>query len=108
MKLKNSLWLLMVLAATAWAETPAEVELLSAQKAYQSALSNQNATRTKASQLQTQLEAAQLQLKNAQDNVARLQSDFNQADVQRQQAETTLQAVGARLDAAWQAVHHNQ
>ena len=58
MKLKNSLWLLMVLAATAWAETPAEVELLSAQKAYQSALSNQNATRTKASQLQTQLEAA--------------------------------------------------
>ena len=64
MKLKNSLWLLMVLAATAWAETPAEVELLSAQKAYQSALSNQNATRTKASQLQTQLETAQLQLKH--------------------------------------------
>lgn len=108
MKLKNSLWLLLIAASVVQAETPAEIELFSAQKAYQAALSSQNNSRTKFSQLQIQLESAQLQLRNAQDNVTRLQNDFNQAEQQRQQADSSLQAAGARLDAAWQAVHHNQ
>ncbi|PIT08810.1 hypothetical protein [Snodgrassella communis] len=105
MKAKNSLWLCLSLAITAWAESPDDVELLSAQKAYQAALSGQKAGQSRALQLQAQLQSAQLQLKNAQDNVTRLQKDFNQADIQRQQAEAALQAAGARLDAAWQAVH---
>jgi chromosome segregation ATPase len=105
MKVKYSLWLFLSLSITVWAESPADVELLSAQKAYQTALAAQRASQSRALQLQTQLQSAQLQLKNAQDNVTRLQRDFNQADVQREQADNALQAAGARLDTAWQAVH---
>jgi peptidoglycan hydrolase CwlO-like protein len=107
MKSKYSLCLLLCLATSVWAESVAEIELLSAQKAYQAALSSQRTSQRKAQQLQSQLESAQLQLKNAQDNVTRLQSDFNQIDVQRQQADAELQAAGTRLDAAWQAVHNH-
>lgn len=104
---KHLLWLSLCLTSPVWADSAADVELLSAQKAYQAALSSQNNIRTQADAIQAQLQNAQTQLKVAQDNVTTLQNSFNQIDVQRQQADATLQSAGSRLDAAWHAVHGN-
>ncbi|MDF7676922.1 hypothetical protein PT286_09275 [Neisseriaceae bacterium ESL0693] len=103
MKCKHTLWLTLLLAAAAWADSPAQIELRSAQKAYQAALSAQSNIQGRADAAQLQLQTAQTQLKVAQDNVTTLQDNFNQIDVERQQADAALQAAGARLDAAWQA-----
>lgn len=102
---KSMIALLPLLAsAWAWAENPAEVELLSAQKAYQAALKGQTDTVSRAAELQSQLQNAQTRLTQTQAEVNRLQNEAAQAEAARSTADSTLQAAGARLDAAWAAV----
>lgn len=91
------------LSAAAWAENPADVELLSAQKAYQDALKGQTDSQARTTTLQSRLQEAQTRQERAQAEVARLQTELNQADAERQQADSSLQAAGSRLDAAWAA-----
>lgn len=95
-------------SAWAWAENPAEVELLSAQKAYQEALKSQTDSQGRSAALQTRLTQAEHRLVQTQAEVSRLQGEVAQADAARAQADTALQAAGARLDAAWRAVHGGQ
>lgn len=102
---KNAVWLLLLLASSAWAESEAEIELLSAQKAYQMTLSVQKEKQTRADAALVKLRNAQNQLKTAQDNLDNVQSSFNAVDIERQQADEALQAAGSRLDAAWHEVH---
>lgn len=94
-----------LLTVTAWAETPADIELLSAQKAYQAAIKIQIESQEKTVSLQEQLKEAQQNLVRAQNQVTQLQEEFNQADAQRVQSDAALTNAGTRLDAAWQAVH---
>ena len=91
------------LSASVWAENPADVDLLSAQKAYQAALKGQTDSQTRTTTLQSRLQEAQTRQERAQAEVARLQAELNQADAERQQADSSLQAAGSRLDAAWAA-----
>lgn len=95
---------LCLFSAVAWAESTAETELLSAQKAYQAALKSQTDSTSRTLTLQSQLKDAQARLERTQAEVVRLQGQLNEADVQRQQHDSALQAAGARLDAAWAAV----
>lgn len=102
-------WILATLAFSfispmAWAETAAQTELLSAQLAYQQALKNQTDYASQVSMLQTRLREAQQSLEQKQAEVARLQNQLNEADTSAQTAKSTLDAAGARLDAAWAAV----
>ena len=106
---KSMFALLPLLAASwAWAESPAEVELLSAQKAYQAALKGQTDTIGRVTELHSQLQSAQTRLTQTQAEVNRLQGEVAQADAARSQSDSALAAAGARLDAAWTAVRGGQ
>lgn len=108
--MKSKLWMaaLLLLSAPAWAESPAEAELRSAQMAYQAALKSQTDSQERTTALQSRLQNAQTRLERTQAEIVRLQGELNQADVQRQQNDSALQTAGARLDAAWPAVRAGQ
>lgn len=104
--MKKRLWPgVMALAATmAWADTPAQTELLSAQLAYQEALKNHTTHAGQIATLQTRLQEARTALMAKQQEVNRLEAEVQTVSAQAGQAQSTLDAAGRRLDAAWMAV----
>lgn len=96
---------LLLAAAPALADdSAAQTELLSAQMAYQEALKAQTDYTAKVGTLRERLQAVQTTIQQKQAEAARLQTELNEADVAAQQAGSTLEAAGRRLDAAWTAV----
>lgn len=63
MKIRTAfIFLTAVVATPVWAENPAEIELLSAQKAYQAALKHHANSHHQTTVLQTQLQEAKMRL----------------------------------------------
>lgn len=84
---------------------PAEDALLSAQSTYRTALAAQNSNDGKIIHLQSQLDNAQKRLKQAQDDITRLQGELQSANTLKTQQASVLQQAGQQLDAAWNAVY---
>ena len=95
--------MLCVMGLQAWAQTPAEVELLSAQKSYQQALSLVHSNKSTLKTKQDELVVAKQRLEAAQQSVNQLQQEVTRLQDAQQAAEGQLQSLGARLDQAWSA-----
>lgn len=92
------------LAATwAVAQTPIEMELLSAQKSYQVALSSIQSSKTQLLEKQSQLLIAQQRFEEAKNSVSQLEAEVSRLQAAQISAEQQLQSLGSRLDSAWSA-----
>lgn len=91
-------------SVAAWADTPAQTELLSAQLAYQEALKHHTNHAGQIATLQTRLQEARNALAAKQQEVSQLEAQVQAVSAQASQAQSTLEAAGQRLDAAWTAV----
>lgn len=91
------------LSSTAWAQTPAEAELLSAQVNYQSALKAQQNFKGQLSDTEGRLQQATQRLQGLQQEVQNLETKRGELTQQNSTAQTALEQAGQRLDAAWQA-----
>ena len=90
-------------AQLAVAQTSADVELLSAQKAYQEALRDNQGFQTELLGKQQALAAAKKRLVELQNNITQLESEINTLQSSKTNADQTISAAGLRLDAAWRA-----
>ncbi|PSJ79207.1 hypothetical protein [Neisseria iguanae] len=95
-----------VLAVSAAAYAgPAEDALLSAQSAYRSALKARNDNDSKLITLQNNLADAQKRAQQAQEDIARLQSEIQAASALKTEQTAALQQAGRQLDSTWNAVY---
>ena len=92
------------LSPVVWAQTAAESELLSAQKAYQEVLRTTQGQKSSLSTKQEQLNTAKQRLTEIQNSISKLEAEVASAQAADTAAQQALQAAGARLDAAWTAV----
>ena len=103
-KTSMALGLAMGLSSVAWAQTAAESELLSAQKAYQEVLRTTQTQHSSLGTKQGQLNTAKQRLTEIQNSISKLEAEVASAQAADTAAQQALQAAGARLDAAWTAV----
>lgn len=96
----------MLLATSTWAmaQTPAEVELLSVQRAYQNALTTIQSTKVALVDQESQLVVAKQRLAAAQSQVTQLEAEVTRLQAAQTAAEQNLSSLGSRLDAAWGSV----
>lgn len=99
-----TLLLLSLITSAAWAESPAETELRSAQLAYQKALSERDSYTNQIPQLEQDLQTAKNQEAEAQRRISELQGRLQASTAAKAQADAALAAAGQRLEAAWSAV----
>ena len=92
------------LSSVAWAQTAAETELLSAQKAYQEILRTSQSQKSSLSVKQEQLNTAKQRLSEIQSSISKLETEVAAEQSANTTAQQALQAAGAKLDAAWAAV----
>lgn len=78
-------------------------ELMSAQAAYRDALKVQNHSGGRIASLQSGIAFEQKRIKQAEADIAKMQAQLQEETARKAQADSALQAAGARLDAAWQA-----
>lgn len=102
-KVSMAIALALGFAHSAWAQTPAEAELLSAQKAYQEVLRNSQTQRSNLDLKQQQLTVAKQRLTEIQSSITQLEAEVAAGQQAQTQAQQALQAASARLDAAWSA-----
>ena len=92
------------LSSVAMAQTAAESELLSAQKAYQEILRTSQSQKSTLSVKQEQLNTAKQRLTEIQSTISKLETEVAAEQSANITAQQALQAAGAKLDAAWAAV----
>ncbi|MBP6344496.1 hypothetical protein AB8Q18_14555 [Neisseriaceae bacterium CLB008] len=91
------------LSSAAWAQTPAEAELLSAQVNYQQALKAQQNFKGQVGETEGRLQMAKQRLQGLQQEVQTLETKLGELSQQSSSAQATLEQAGQRLDAAWAA-----
>ncbi|MBP6117138.1 MAG: hypothetical protein KBC57_12075 [Neisseriaceae bacterium] len=91
------------LSSAAWAQTPVEAELLSAQMNYQQALRAQQNFKGQVSETESRLQMAKQRLQGLQQEVQTLETRMGELSQQHSSAQATLEQAGQRLDAAWAA-----
>lgn len=91
------------LSNTAWAQTPVEAELLSAQVNYQQALKAQQNFKGQVGETESRLQMAKQRLQGLQQEVQTLETKLGELTQQNSSAQTVLEQAGQRLDAAWSA-----
>lgn len=91
-------------AQMAAAQTPAEAELLSAQKAYQEILRGSQSQKNTLASKEAQLATAKQRLTEIQTSISQLETEVSAAQTAQATTNQALQDAGARLDAAWSAV----
>lgn len=92
-----------LVATFAVAQTPVDMELLSAQKSYQMALSSIQSSKTQLIEKQSQLTIAQQRFDAAKSSVSQLEAEVARLQAAQTSAEQQLQSLGSRLDSAWSA-----
>lgn len=91
------------LSSAAWAQSPAEAELLSAQINYQQALKAQQNFKGQVGETQSRLDSAKQRLQGLQQEVQNLETKLSDLSQQNSNAQALLDQAGQRLDAAWAA-----